>query len=332
MNGEAWPAELSVNRPAAGRFAGMPRPFRFGVSGGALTDVHEFVALATQAEELGYASISMSDHLDDGLAPLVALTAAAGATTSIRLATLVLANDFRNPVVLAKELATLDVVSNGRLEWGLGAGWKTTDYERTGIALDRPGIRIERLGEAITVMKQCFADGEFSFTGEHYRIAGLDGLPKPRQRPHPPLMIAGGGPKVLGLAAREADIVGINLSLASGNLDAAAGASGSPAATDAKLAAVRGAAGDRFDDLVLQSRIHMVLPTDERAALIESMAPGFSLTPAEAAAMPHVLVGTVDEMCDDIRRWRDRWGISYVTWSADALETMAPVVERLAGT
>lgn len=309
----------------------MPHPFRFGVTGGALGDPRDLVALAVRAEDLGYDTVAISDHLDDGCAPLVALTAAATATERIRLATLVLANDFRNPTVLAKELATLDVLSGGRVEWGLGAGWKTTDYERAGITLDRPGIRIERLGEAITVMKRCFADGEFSFTGEHYRITGLDSLPKPAQRPHPPLMIAGGGPKVLGLAAREADIVGVNLSLASGNLDAAAGASGSPAATDAKLAAVRDAAGDRFDDLVLQSRIHMVLPTDEREALIESMAPGFSLTPTEAAAMPHVLVGTVDEMCDDIRRWRDRWGISYVTWSADAIDTMAPVVERLTG-
>lgn len=308
----------------------MANPFRFGVSVGAITDPGDVVALAVAAENLGYDSVAISDHLDDGCAPIVALTAAATATERIRLATLVLANDFRNPVVLAKELATLDVISGGRLEWGIGAGWKITDYEKAGIELARPGVRIERLAEAIAVMKQCFADHEFSFAGDHYRVTAHDGLPKPRQRPHPPLMIAGGGPKVLGLAGREADIVGINLSLASGTLDAAAGASGSPTLTDAKVEAVRAAAGARFDDLVLQSRIHMVIPTDDRRTLIEAMAPGFALSPDEAAEMPHVLVGTVDEMCDDLQRWRDRWGISYVTWSADAIETMAPVVERLA--
>ena len=309
----------------------MTHPFRFGVSGGALTDPHDVVALAVRAEELGYDTVAISDHLDDGCAPLVALTAAAMATERIRLATLVLANDFRNPTVLAKELATLDVISRGRLEWGIGAGWKTTDYEKGGIDLDRPGIRIARLAESITVIKQCFSDGEFSFTGEHYSVKNLDGLPKPVQRPHPPLMIAGGGPKVLGLAGREADIAGINLSLASGNLDASAGASGAPANTDRKVDAIREAAGPRFDSMVLQTRIHFVLPTDDRATLIDSMAPEFGLTAAEAAEMPHVLVGTPDEMCADIQRWRERWGISYVSWSADATETMAHVVERLSG-
>jgi probable F420-dependent oxidoreductase len=309
----------------------MPHPFRFGISGGALTDPHDVVALGVRAEELGYSTVALSDHLDDGCAPLVALTAAAAATTRITLATLVLANDFRNPTILAKELATLDRFSGGRVEWGIGAGWKTTDYEKAGITLDRAGVRIARLDEAITVMKRCFSDGEFSFSGDHYEIRGLDGFPEPIQRPHPKLMVAGGGSRVLGLAAREAEIVGINLSLAGGTIDAAAGSSGAPTQTDTKVAAIRGAAGERFDDLELQTRIHMVLPTDERDALIESMAPGFGLTPADAREMPHVLVGTVDQMCDDIRRWRDRWGISYVTWSADAVETMASVVERLTG-
>ncbi len=290
------------------------------------------VALARRAEDLGYDTVAISDHLDDGCAPLISLTAAAMATTTIRLATLVLANDFRNPAVVAKELATLDILSGGRLEWGIGAGWKLTDYERAGFALDRPGVRIARLEESIAVIKQCFAKGSFTHEGDHYSIVDLDSRPKPLQQPHPPLMIAGGGPKVLALAGREADIVGINLSLASGTIDAAAGASGAPTETDTKVGAIRDAAGAHFDSLVLQTRIHMVLITDDRDSLLESLAPGFALTPAEAAEMPHVLVGTVDQMCDDIQRWRDRWGISYVTWSADAVETMAPVVERLSGT
>jgi probable F420-dependent oxidoreductase len=310
----------------------MARSLRFGVSVGAVTDPGEIVSLARRAEDLGYDSLAISDHLDDGCAPVVSLAGAAMATERLRLATLVLANDLRNPVVLAKELATLDALSSGRVEWGFGAGWKITDYERTGIALDRPGVRIARLAESVEIVKQCFAGETFSFRGDHYEVKDVVGRPLPAQRPHPPLMLAGGGPKVLGLAAREADIVGLNLSLAAGTLDATAGASGSPTRTDEKLEVIRAAAGARFDDLTLQTRVHMVLPSDDRTGVLASMAPGFSLTPEEAAEMPHVLVGTVDEMCESVLRWRDRWSISYVTWSADAIDTMAPVVARLSGT
>ncbi|MDW3220810.1 MAG: TIGR03621 family F420-dependent LLM class oxidoreductase [Acidimicrobiales bacterium] len=309
----------------------MTKPFRFGVSGGALTDIHEFVALAERAEALGYASISMSDHLDDGLAPLVALTAAAGATDTIRLTTLVLANDFRNPVVLAKELATLDVLSGGRVDWGIGAGWQTSDYERTGIPLDPPGTRITRLAESVAVMRRCFAGDAYSHDGEHYRVQGHVGRPTPTQRPHPPLLLAGGGARVLRLAGREADIVGINFSLAGGAFDVAAGATGTAEMTDAKIDAIRAGAGDRFDDVELQTRVHFVMETDDRDGTMAALAPGFGRTPEDAATMPHALVGTVDDMCASIRSWRERWGLSYVTWSADALETMAPVVERLSG-
>lgn len=309
----------------------MSHPFRFGVTGGTLTDPHDVVSLGQRAEELGYSTVALPDHLDEQCGPLVTLTAVAAATTLINVATLVLANDFRNPTILAKELATLDRFSGGRLEWGIGAGWKTTDYDKTGIGHDRPGVRIARLAESIEVMKRCFGPDPFSHDGAHYRVHELDGMPKPDRRPHPLLMVAGGGPKVLTLAAQQADIVGINLSLAAGVIDASAGSTGAPASTDTKLAAVRAAAGTRFEQLELQTRVHMVLPTDDRDGLIDSMASGFGLTPAQAREMPHVLVGTVDEMCDDIRRWRDRWSISYVSWGSDALETMAPVVERLRG-
>ncbi|MEM7143129.1 MAG: TIGR03621 family F420-dependent LLM class oxidoreductase [Actinomycetota bacterium] len=295
----------------------MVNPFRFGVSGGALTDPHEFVALARRAEELGYSSVAISDHLDDGLAPLIALAAAATATERIRLSTLVLANDFRNPVVLAKELATLDQLSGGRVEWGIGAGWKTTDYERAAIPLERPGVRIDALEASIATMRAAFADER--------------GLAASVQRPHPPLILAGGGPRVLGLAGREADIVGINFSLAAGTMDASTGATGTPDRTDEKIAAIRAGAGDRIDAIEIQTRIHLVLETDDRAGTLDAMAPGFGLSPTDAAAMPHTLVGTIDEMCESLVAWRERWGISYVTWSADAIDTMAPVVERMTG-
>lgn len=310
----------------------MTHPFRFGVSCSAATTPDALVDAAQQAESLGYSSVTLPDHFDEQCGPLVGLTAAAAATDSINLTTLVLANDFRHPAVLAKELATLDRYSEGRLEWGMGAGWMTTDYDRSGIPLDRAGVRISRLAEAIAVMKGCFAEGEFSFAGEHYTITGLDSTPAPHRRPHPRLILAGGGPKVLGLAAREADIVAINFGLQAGTIGAATGATGSPGATDEKLGVIRAEAGDRFDQIELQTRVHLIHPTDTREAVLDDLAPAFDLTPAEAAQTPHALVGTVEEMCDSIRGWRDRWGISYVTWGLVDMEAMAPVVSRLAGT
>lgn len=310
----------------------MTHPFRFGVTGGPLSDPHQLVALGQRAEELGYSSLTLPDHLDEQCGPLVGLTAVAAKTERINLTSLVLANDYRHPAVLAKELATLDLLSNGRLEWGMGAGWMTADYEKAGIPHDRAAVRIERLAEAITVMKGCFADGEFSFAGKHYTITGLDSQPTPHTRPHPRLLVAGGGPKVLALAAREADIVGINFGLQAGTIDETVGATGTPERTDEKLAAIRDGAGSRFDQIELQTRVHVAMIADERDALLEALVPAFGLTVDDARNMPHVLVGTVGQIADDLQRWRDRWGISYITWGNDSLEPMAPVVERLAGT
>jgi probable F420-dependent oxidoreductase len=208
----------------------------------------------------------------------------------------------------------------------------TADYDRAGIPLDRAGIRIERLAEAISVLKGCFDEGPFDFDGDHYTIRGLDSRPKPRQRPHPKLIVAGGGPKVLSLAAREADIVGINFGLQAGVFDHGAATTGFAEATDAKLAVIRDQAGNRFDSLELQTRVHMAMITEDRDTTLREMAPAFGLTAAQAREMPHVLAGTPRQCADTMREWRDRWGISYVTWSADAMEAMAPVVELLSGT
>ncbi len=310
----------------------MPHPFKFSVSLGSITDPHTLVATAQRAEELGYHGISLPDHLDEQCGPLVGLTAVAAATTRLALTNLVLANDYRHPVVLAKELATLDLFSKGRLEFGIGAGWQTTDYERSGISKDRAGIRIARMAEAITIFKGCFAEAPFDFHGDHYTIKGLDLLPSPHRRPHPKLIIAGGRPKVLSLAAREADIIGINFDLSAGVIGAEVGPTGSVAATDKKLAVIREAAGSRLDSIELQTRVHFASVTDDRDSLIAAVAPGFMITADDALNMPHVLVGAIDQLVDTISRWRDRWGFSYITWSADSMESLAPVVERLAGT
>lgn len=290
------------------------------------------MATARRAADLGYSGVTLPDHLDEQVGPLVGLTAVAASCPDLTLTTLVLANDYRHPAVLAKEVASLDRFSGGRVELGVGAGWMTADYERAGIPFDRPGVRIARLAEALDVLDGCFGDGPFDHEGTHYTIRGLDSLPKPVQRPRPRLLVAGGGPRILGLAARRADIVGINPGLAAGVIDARAGSTATPAATDDKLRVVRENAGARFGDLELQTRVHLAALTDDRHAMAAALAPALGIDPDDALDSPHALVGSVDQCVDTVRRWRDRWGLSYVTWGVDAMETMAPVVERLAGT
>ena len=309
----------------------MSRPFRFAFSLDGLDGPDEIAARARRAEDMGYSAVVMTDHFDDRHGPLVAMTAVALATTSLRVGTLVLANDYRHPAVLAKELASLDQVSGGRLEFGVGAGWMASDYEQAGIGFDRPGVRIERLDEAVSVLEGCFCEGPFDFEGDHYTIKGLESQPKPVQKPRPPLLMAGGGHRMLALAARRADIVGINPSLHSGAIDEHAGPTATAGATDAKLAVVRDAAGDRFGALELQTRVHLAAITDDAHALASAAAPAFGITAEQALASPHALVGTIDECVATIEGWRERWGISYISLMGGSAEAMAPVVERLSG-
>jgi probable F420-dependent oxidoreductase len=194
---------------------------------------------ARRIEASGFSTLLMPDHFDDRFAPLPALTAAAAATTTLRLGTYVADNDYRHPVVLAKEAATVDVLFGGRFELGIGAGWERRDYHWSGIAFDPPARRVERLREAITVLKGLFADGACTYAGHHYRITALDGTPKPTQRPHPPILLGAGGPKMLELAGREADIVSVNFRLDAGVFEASTAATGTSSATDAKIEALR---------------------------------------------------------------------------------------------
>ena len=310
----------------------MARPFRFGVQASSPPAGSTWPELARRAEGDGWSVLTVADHLDDQLAVVPALQAAADATTTLRVGALVLCNDYRHPVVTAKELATTDVLSGGRLEAGLGAGWMASDYEQAGIPLDPPGVRIDRMIEALDVLDALWGDGPATVHGEHYRITGLDGRPKPVQRPRPPLLIGGGGRRVLTVAGQRADIVGINLNLASGAIGADAGRDGTAERTDEKVAWVRAGAGDRFDDIELQVRVHLALVTDDRRGVAEALAGGFGLTPEAALASPHALAGTVDEICDDLIGRRERWGISYIGVGLDAMDAMRPVVARLTGT
>lgn len=310
----------------------MTKPFRFGIQAGGPAEARRWSELARKAEDLGVSTLTVADHLDDQLGPIAALTAAACATTTLRVGALVFCNDYRHPVVLAKEAASIDVLSGGRLELGLGAGWMTTDYEQSGIRLDPPGERIDRMVEAITIITGLFGDGPVDHDGEHYRVTGLEGTPKPVQRPGPPLLIGGGGRRVLRIAARKADIIGINVNLAGGVIDASVGPDATLDATDQKLAWTREAAGDRFDDLELQVRVHIATVTDDRDALAAVMGPALGLSPEAALASPHALAGTVDQIVEQLQERRDRWGISYIGLSAASLDEMAPVIARLAGT
>ena len=309
----------------------MTRPFRFGVTLERTSNQDEIAGQARRAEDLGYSCMVMTDHFDDRNAPLVTITAAALATTSLRVGTLVLCNDYRHPVVLAKELATLDRMSNGRLEVGVGAGWMTSDYEQAGLPMDRPGVRIERLGEAVSVLEGCFADGPFDFAGDHYTITGLDAQPKPTQRPRPPLLLAGGGRKMLTLAAQRADIIAVNISLHTGVVDDRVAAGATAEATDDKVALVRDVAGSRFGAIELSVGVFLATVTDDRHSFAAALAPGFGLSTEQALASPHALFGTVDECVATLEERRERWGFSYVTIPAEAAVEMAPVVERLTG-
>ena len=315
------------------------KPFRFGVQAssppggftGAASDGDRWRELARAVEDLGYSTLTVADHLDEQWAPVPALVSAAEATTTLRIGALVLCNDYRHPVIAAKEAATIDVLSGGRLELGLGAGWMRTDYEQAGISYDRPSTRIARLAEAITVVKALFADGPVDVQGDHYRVEGLEGTPKPLQHPGPPLLLGGGGKRMLTLAGREADIVGLNPSLTAGVIDANAGPSATAEATEQKLRWIADAAGDRYPDLELQTRVHLATITDDRQGLAEAVAAPLGVSPDQALDTPHALAGTVEEIVDQCIERRERFGISYICIGLEAYEAFAPIVSRLTG-
>jgi probable F420-dependent oxidoreductase len=318
-----------------------PRPFRFAVHTSNAADGHAWVEAARRFEDLGFSTLLLRDHFDDQLGPIAAMTAAAVATTTLRVGCLVFDNDYRHPLVLAKELATIDVLSGGRVDVGIGAGWMAPDYEQAGMPFDEPGVRVSRMIEGVRMMKGLFADGPFDFAGEHYTITAHDGLPKPVQRPHPPIMIGAGGERMLRFAAQEADIIGINpvkrsnAAWADQNVGDATGE-----ATDRKIDWIRDAAGARFDQLELSIVAPFVMITDDRVGLAESIAGGLppesdddAPEPGPDAVLnsPYVLLGTVDEIVETIEARRDRWQFSYYVCNDDTVDTMAPIVAKLNG-
>jgi probable F420-dependent oxidoreductase len=286
---------------------------------------------ARQIESMGYSAFYLPDHFNEQLSPIAGLMAAADATTKLRVGSLVFDNDYRHPVVLAKEMATLDLLSDGRLDLGLGAGWQKSDYEQSGIQYDSPGTRIERLDEAVKIIKGIFAGGPFSFTGKHYSVKDVQGYPPPVQKPHPPIMLGGGGRRMLSLAAREADIVHINYNLSEGDRNATVVRTGRASATDEKVGWIKEAAGDRFDQIELATTMYFTSVTDDRHGVASAIAPRLQLDPEEIPGMPHFLIGTIDQLVGDIQARRERYGISFFVFQGEVAEDLAPLVERLAG-
>jgi len=311
------------------------RPFRFLADLSEIVDAETLAARARRAEAIGYAVLVLGDHLLEQLAPVPALAVIATATERIRIGTFVLNNDLRHPAVLAQDLATLDLLSGGRLEIGIGAGWNEPEYRAIGLPFDPPGARIDRLAAGVTILKGLFADGPFAFRDEHYEITAYDGRPKPLQRPHPPFLIGGGGRRILALGAREADTVGLAPRAAADGRVAIADCLAP--ALEARVGWIREVAGDRFDRLELNvyPAVGRLTVTDqarrEATALAQRLASryGAEVRPDQLLESPFVFIGSASGLADKLREIRDRFGISSVT--TFDMDAFAPVVERLAG-
>jgi probable F420-dependent oxidoreductase len=312
------------------------RPFRFGVLAEHAQTPNQLLETARRAEAAGCSTLLIRDHLVEGpflhqLAPLTALAAVAAATSRIRVGALVLGNDFRHPAVLAKELATLDVLSGGRLEPGLGAGFLRRDYEGGGIRFDPPGDRVRRLEESLQVLKGLFAPEPLTYHGRHYRLDCLDSFPKPLQRPHPPLHVAAAQPRMLAIAGREADIVNLQGVSTAGGVVSEDPSGRSPGAVAEKVRRVRDAAGERFDRIELSTVVSLAVTDRPRQAAEElARARGWSVPADQVLAMPAVLIGPPDHLVELLHERRRTFGLSYLILSDAALDAATPLLERIA--
>ena len=316
----------------------MTHRFRFGLLGENVRSATALMETARRAEAAGFATFLLRDHFIEEpfghqLAPLAALATIAAATKKLRVGSLVLCNDYRHPVLLAKEVATLDLLSGGRFEFGLGAGFSRPEYEAAGLPFDPPGVRVDRLAEALQVFKGLFGAAPFTFAGRFYTVTKLDAVPKPVQRPHPPILVGAGGRRMLGIAAREADIIGIQTaSLGTGRT--VADPSGLLAETIAeKIGWVRQQAGARFDRIEL-SIVSSVIVAEHRREAAERLVRerGWQgLSVERVFEMPSIFIGSVDQIVDEMQKRRECYGISYYVVSDRSLETVAPIVARLAG-
>lgn len=309
------------------------RPFRFGVQASTAPTAQAWAEFAKRVEDAGYDVLTMPDHFTQQLAPVPALMAAMDATTTLRTGALVFDNDYKHPVILAKELATMDVLSNGRTEIGLGAGWMISDYEQAGIAYDSPKVRIDRFIEGIRIIKGVMSEGPFSFTGEHYTITNYEGFPKPVQKPCPPLLIGGGGKRVLTFAAKEADIIGINGTMTTGVVGPEPLATMTAESVDEKVDIVAQAAtaAGRIHDIEMNIRTFFVKVTDEREKTVDGISSMFGVDNEMIDSSPFALIGSVDYCIEELIARREKWGFSYTIVGAENVDECAPIVAALRG-
>lgn len=308
------------------------RPFRFGAGLFTAEGATAFSDRVKQIEAMGYSTALIPDHFGNQLAPGPMQTAAALATTTLRVGVTVYANDYRHPAVLAKETASIDVLSDGRVEVGIGAGWTRAEYEAIGLPFDSAGTRVERMQEGLAILRGLWSDGPFSFSGNFYTVTEVEGWPKPVQQPHPPIYIGAGGPRMLRYAAHEADIIGILArALPEGRLDTS---HDTEALVADKVNLVRKAAGERFAELELNMLFWEVRVTDDPAAAAEDIARTRSVatTPEQICASPYYLLGTEEHIAERLHELRERFGFSYFSVFPKDVDDMAPVVSRLAGT
>ena len=322
----------------------MNKPFRFGLQAYAPNSGKEWRELARKAEASGFSSFHLADHIIgpgpaltatghpiQTVAAIPAMAVAAEATSTIKVGCRVLCVDYRRPVMLAKEVATLDFFSEGRLELGLGAGWLQGEYEAIGIPFDRAGVRIDRFEEVIALLRASFAEGELNIDTPHVHAVGFEAVPKPFTKSGPPIMIGGGAKRILTIAGREADIVSLNFNNSSGKLGAAGIGSSTAELTDQKIQWIKDGAGARFDQIEIEIAAYFTIVTPDGEGTRAKMAPMFGMTPEVFAEHPNALIGSVDEICDRIVERRERFGISYVSFGASVIDSVIPVVERLTG-
>ncbi|MGH2379535.1 MAG: TIGR03621 family F420-dependent LLM class oxidoreductase [Candidatus Limnocylindria bacterium] len=309
----------------------MTRALRFSTQAGSAASGAEWMERARRLEALGYSALLIPDHVigTQLWSVLPALTAAAVATTKLRVGTLVIANDFRNPLLLARELATLDLISGGRVEIGLGAGWALRDYESLGIPYDRGRVRVERLAESVRLMKRLFTEEKVTHEGRYYRMKEAQLGPAPVQRPHPSIHIAGGGREILTLAGQEADIVGI-IAMVGGEGRVREQREVTAEASAQKIAWVRKAAGDRFGEIELSMFLDVTL-TDDPEAAVRELAKQFDRPPEQITESAYRVIGSVEDVRKRVLEMR-RLGFTYFCLRGPNVEDLGPLVGEMTGT
>jgi probable F420-dependent oxidoreductase len=322
----------------------MSRPFRFAVQSFNAKSGREWGERARRAESLGYSALHLADHLlgpgpalaktnhpVQNLAAVPAMAHAAAVTSTLKVGCRVFCVDYRYPIVLAKEAMTLDLLSDGRLELGLGAGWLAEEYHATGFAFDPPGTRIGRLEDVIAGLRAFAADGVLDVQNDTIRWQGFEGVPKPVRRPLPSLMIGGGSQRILRIAGREADIVSINFNNRAGVIGPDGIRTSLSAETERKVGWIRAGAGARFADIDLEIAAYFTFVTDDAKPMVQMFANTFGVSETDMRDFPHALFGSADHICETLEARRAHYGINYVTVNEDAMVPFAPVVARLSG-